>query len=89
MTIEYSISYLAFGVPRTGLEPARLSALAPETSASTIPPPGLVSLPSAADSLVGGRFWRLRGQSYEFFFVYKCFWSFFYYFCKELCVSRL
>ena len=27
-------------VPRTGLEPARLSALAPETSASTIPPPG-------------------------------------------------
>ena len=30
-----------FGVPRTGLEPARLSALAPETSASTIPPPGL------------------------------------------------
>ena len=34
------MSYLAFGVPRTGLEPARLSALAPETSASTIPPPG-------------------------------------------------
>ena len=28
-------------MPRTGLEPARLSALAPETSASTIPPPGL------------------------------------------------
>ena len=28
-------------VPRTGLEPARLSTLAPETSASTIPPPGL------------------------------------------------
>ena len=27
-------------MPRTGLEPARLSALAPETSASTIPPPG-------------------------------------------------
>ena len=27
-------------VPRTGLEPARLTALAPETSASTIPPPG-------------------------------------------------
>ncbi len=35
------MSYLAFGVPRTGLEPARLAALAPETSASTIPPPGL------------------------------------------------
>ena len=31
-------------VPRTGLEPARLSALAPETSASTIPPPGQVPL---------------------------------------------
>ena len=29
-------------VPRTGREPARLSTLAPETSASTIPPPGLV-----------------------------------------------
>ena len=28
-------------MPRTGLEPARLAALAPETSASTIPPPGL------------------------------------------------
>lgn len=35
------MSYLAFVVPRTGLEPARLAALAPETSASTIPPPGL------------------------------------------------
>ena len=31
-------------VPRTGLEPARLAALAPETSASTIPPPGLLRL---------------------------------------------
>lgn len=30
-------------VPKTGLEPARLSALAPETSASTIPPLGQVS----------------------------------------------
>ena len=36
------MSYLALSVPRTGLEPARLAALAPETSASTIPPPGLV-----------------------------------------------
>ena len=27
-------------MPRTGLEPARLSARAPETRASTIPPPG-------------------------------------------------
>ena len=35
------MSYLAISVPRTGLEPARLSTLAPETSASTIPPPGL------------------------------------------------
>ena len=34
------MSYLAISVPRTGLEPARLAALAPETSASTIPPPG-------------------------------------------------
>ena len=40
ITIEFSMSYLAISVPRTGLEPARLSALAPETSASTIPPPG-------------------------------------------------
>ena len=29
-------------MPRTGVEPARLAALAPETSASTIPPPGLL-----------------------------------------------
>ena len=42
ITIEFSMSYLASSVPRTGLEPARLSPLAPETSASTIPPPGLV-----------------------------------------------
>ena len=41
ITIEFSMSYLALSVPRTGLEPARLAALAPETSASTIPPPGL------------------------------------------------
>ena len=34
------MSYLAISVPRTGLEPARLSTLAPETSASTIPPRG-------------------------------------------------
>ena len=33
-----------YWVPRTGLEPARLAALAPETSASTIPPPGLLRL---------------------------------------------
>ena len=31
-------------MPRTGLEPARLSARAPETRASTIPPPGQQSL---------------------------------------------
>ena len=31
---------LTFVVPRTRLELARLSTLAPETSASTIPPPG-------------------------------------------------
>lgn len=29
-----------FAVPRIGVEPTRLAALAPETSASTIPPPG-------------------------------------------------
>ena len=40
------MSYLALSVPRTGLEPARLAALAPETSASTIPPPGLLRLQS-------------------------------------------
>ena len=34
------MSYRGLKVPRTGLEPARLAALAPETSASTIPPPG-------------------------------------------------
>ena len=38
----FLVSYLSLIVPRTGLEPARLSPLAPETSASTIPPPGLV-----------------------------------------------
>ena len=55
------MSYLALYVPRTGVEPARLAALAPETSASTIPPPGLspqskprCTTPSiAADSLQG------------------------------------
>lgn len=36
------MTYKGFSVPRTGLEPARLAALAPETSASTIPPPGLL-----------------------------------------------
>ena len=35
-----SVLILVWFVPRTGLEPARLSTLAPETSASTIPPPG-------------------------------------------------
>ena len=34
----------SYSVPRTGLEPARLSTLAPETSASTIPPPGQLPL---------------------------------------------
>ena len=45
ITIEVSMSYLAISVPRTGLEPARLAALAPDTSASTIPPPGLLPMP--------------------------------------------
>ena len=41
--LSYCRKYCDFGlvVPGTGLEPARLSPLAPETSASTIPPPGL------------------------------------------------
>ena len=40
--VLYQLSYFRnrFSVPRTGLEPARLSARAPETRASTIPPPG-------------------------------------------------
>ena len=40
--MEYFVKPFLFLVPRTGLEPACLSALAPETSASTIPPPGLL-----------------------------------------------
>lgn len=36
-----AVTFSLWMVPRTGLEPARLSTLAPETSASTIPPPGL------------------------------------------------
>ena len=50
------MSYLAFGVPRTGLEPARLSARAPETRASTIPPPGHRVLVM---------------QNYDFFLLYQ------------------
>ena len=37
-------------MPRTGLEPARLSPLAPETSASTIPPPGHISVCGCKDN---------------------------------------
>ena len=37
-------------MPRTGLEPARLSTLAPETSASTIPPPGQYTDSSVVDT---------------------------------------
>ena len=68
-------------MPRTGLEPARLSTLAPETSASTIPPPGL------AGAKLGDFFGLckfLRG-----FFVSGAFFSRFfgradylYYFCE-------
>ena len=36
----YQLSYFRNLVPRTGLEPACLSTHAPETCASTIPPPG-------------------------------------------------
>ena len=41
---------LVWFVPRTGLEPARLSTLAPETSASTIPPPGHYTDSSVVDT---------------------------------------
>ena len=37
---DIAVSSLSLLVPRTGLEPARLAARAPETRASTIPPPG-------------------------------------------------
>ena len=40
----HNICKTNYCVPRTGLEPARLSTLAPETSASTIPPPGQLPL---------------------------------------------
>ncbi len=40
----HNYAKLTDNVPRTGLEPARLSTLAPETSASTIPPPGHLPL---------------------------------------------
>ena len=39
--VLYQLSYFRNMVPRTGLEPACLSTHAPETCASTIPPPGL------------------------------------------------
>ena len=38
--LDYLLIIKRSVVPGTGLEPARLAALAPETSASTIPPPG-------------------------------------------------
>ncbi len=50
------MNYLALSVPRTGLEPARLSARAPETRASTIPPPGHRVLVM---------------QNYDFFLLYQ------------------
>ena len=38
--LQFRAHLTVFVVPRTRLELARLSTLAPETSASTIPPPG-------------------------------------------------
>ena len=38
--LQFRVSSYYIVVPRTRLELARLSTLAPETSASTIPPPG-------------------------------------------------
>ena len=59
-------------MPRTGLEPARLSALAPETSASTIPPPGPVCLPLREPAeypliRLQGLFERLSGAKLRLF----------------------
>ena len=60
-----------FSVPRTGLEPARLSTLAPETSASTIPPPGqkmfLNILSGKRDSNSRPRPWQGRALPTELF----------------------
>ena len=72
------MSYLALSVPRTGLEPARLAALAPETSASTIPPPGQgVAPPFRSGSLslqaLHAGFPGFAVQSYETFFNYHTF----------------
>ena len=56
-------------VPRTGLEPARLSTLAPETSASTIPPPGqlLLFLSGKRGSNSRPRPWQGRALPTELF----------------------
>ena len=60
-----------FSVPRTGLEPARLSTLAPDTSASTIPPPGqkmfLHILRGKRDSNSRPRPWQGRALPTELF----------------------
>ena len=44
-TKKDGITAILYLVPRIGLEPTRLSTLAPETSASTISPSGLVKTP--------------------------------------------
>ena len=51
-------------VPRTGLEPARLAALAPETSASTIPPPGLCDC-KGSDYFFCGKFFYVFFRNFE------------------------
>ena len=60
---------LVWFVPRTGLEPARLSTLAPETSASTIPPPGqlLLFLSGKRGSNSRPRPWQGRALPTELF----------------------
>ena len=52
-------------VPRTGLEPACLATHAPETCASTIPPPGLLS--GKRDSNSRPRPWQGRALPTELF----------------------
>ena len=63
------MSYRGLKVPRTGLEPARLAALAPETSASTIPPPGLCDCKFKAFFLIIQIFLLSRSRETRFFIL--------------------
>ena len=63
----YQLSYFRNLVPRTGLEPACLSTHAPETCASTIPPPGPFGLSTSATllALSGKRDSNSRPQPWQ------------------------